>query len=788
MFDKDKDFLESENIENNETKQPEIKNTIPVVDETIDNLLSEKTKNIRNQIDSNLEDVYEEEKASNSDIDDDILNSLLNYSKSSLPKEKQVVVDDEQNDEEIEEGGFFSSLFSKKKKEKPEPKEPKEKKEKKQKIKKVKKVKKGENQEEEMIDFEPYEDFVNDMRETGEALSKNEDEEPTDDTNAFDDSNDIKSEGSDEKVKDYLSFDSSGMNDEDDISDDNEDDILLDELIGGGNVKNKKEKKKKEKKQKEPKPKKEKIKKEKPVKDKKSLFGKKKKVDKEDLENSEDSEFNTDDTVKQITDNDYFEINSFEDIENIKSKQPFKFSFDKLKMNKKIIFLVFCIFLLLLSGFGLLALFMLPNEPKKDVVKKPEEIIVDVDDDDFIVEATIQKQGKIKRILGNKIIIVPDDELNDVIYYLSDSFDSSVIKSGEYIQYDYRIENYIPEILKVSKVITGEVIYKGIMTMTILNDGDSVKFTYSKDLEDIIKTIEAGNKITYVSDFIDNEMVIVNIINIEGQEVVEDIIEDSNEVPTTETPKTNSFNRDDFYNEYLTIETRYEEPRETVKTHFEDNQVSFYNGISKPVWIRFAWRVSDISPNVPSIENVGIILKSPSGIEINYDNIEKYGRMWIDGNIVNFALKKPEIGNYTLINQKPNGTNLGETKLFLMELSGFISIDKFGANLIDKNNLELIWNIGGVPDDGLEIEIYLTNDRFSTMIYSGSSKKENLHIIDKRIVDVSNIPEGKYNIIVKVKDIDLRTTDDNPEIPENTIVVAAETITDTKNMGVLILQ
>jgi hypothetical protein len=560
--------------------------------------------------------------------------------------------------------------------------------------------------------------------------------------------------------------------------------------------KEKSDKVKKEKVKKEPKAK---VKKEKPKKEKKSfLFGKKKeKQIRNPLAESniydEQSEFLgsdvSEDTIDDVMMDD--DVNTIEDIEkNIKS-------FKNLNNSKKLLVIIGAVvigILLLLTIIFTSLKFFEKEPPVETPVPVEQEEIIDTDELDtteYISKNINEKQGYIKRILGNKVIITPDDETEDIIYYVDSVVDLKDVSAGAHVQFEYKIVNYIPRISSITQIKTGEVVYKGIMTLNIIDDKTPVKYSYDEELEEVVKKIRTGDEVSYVSKDIDGVLTITNIINVNGlssnNETIYEV-EDAVNPVTDDLYSGYVFNKEDFYEEYLTVNNRPEETRNVVKSHIENNTIAFHNGISNPIWIRFAWRITDLAQSVPNIENVDIVLETPSGVKINHTNIDTHGRMWVDGDIVNFALKNPEVGEYKIITNKAKGTHLGEAQIFVMELSGFITIEKFGANLLDRDNLELIWNIGGVPDDGLEIEVYLTNERFSTMIYSGSSKDEILHTVDRRVVNISNLPKGKYNIIVKVKDLDLKTREDNPEIPENTIVVAAETITDTKNMGILILQ
>lgn len=520
---------------------------------------------------------------------------------------------------------------------------------------------------------------------------------------------------------------------------------------------------------------------------KKTLFEGKKKPKKE--ANIEDI-INEDIANDENVDDTY--VNTIEDIERdirkAKKHRP--------KGDKKLFIILGAALVVVIAIVGLLAVMGGDKNPPVEnpvdtpVVEQPST------EDDFTsseVNNTSYKQGEIKRILGNKVLITPDGETENTIYYVDNMGVIENFKAGNHVEYGYVIKNYLPYITEIIEIREGTIAYKGIMTINIMIDDTLVKFAYDNSLAGEIKEISTGDTIQYVYEDIEGTPTITNIVNI-----VKAKVEEENNTNTEYNPSDNPMTDDlysgyiydakDFYEEHTIIDNRTEETREAVKSHIENNTLIFYNGITDPIWIRHAWRSTDLMDSVPSIDNVDIVLETPSGIQITNANIAEYGRMWLEGSIINYALKNPEIGEYKIIDNKPNGTFLGEAAIHLMGLSGFITIDKFGANLVDRDTLELIWNVTGVPDDGLEIEVYLTNDRFSTMVYSGSSKTEPLHIIDKRTVSISNLPKGKYNVVVTVRDIDMKTQADDPEIPENTIVIAAETISETKNVGILILQ
>lgn len=535
-------------------------------------------------------------------------------------------------------------------------------------------------------------------------------------------------------------------------------------------------------------------KKEKPKKEKGSLFNKKKK-DEPINTNSEDTDFPEDIDDDSDMDSDDG-INTIEQIErDIRKSKIGKKSVGGSKKIFVALGALFVILILLIAGMFILGEGdETPQQPVEQTptapIETPEE---NSDFEKNETDAVSYKQGIIKRILGNKILIAPDGETENTIYYIDNMDVVANFKAGNHIEYGYVFKDYLPYVTEIIQINTGTVAYKGIMTINIMVDDTLVKFSYAKELEEEIKEIATGDTLQYVYETIENIPTITNIIDVkkgDGSNVQGEHIDTGNNPMTDNLYNGYVYNKEDFYDEYILIENRGEEDltRTRVKSNIVGNTIEFYSGLTGPIWIRHAWRNTELIKNAPSIESVDVKLVLPDGTEITHKNIDEYGRMWIDGSIINWALKDGVIGEFKIIDNKPNGTFLGEASVHVMELSGFITISKFGANLIDRNTLELIWNVTGVPDDGMEIEVYLSNDQVSTLIYSGSSKKEVLHTVDKRTVSIANLPKGKYNILVTVKDIDLKTQADNIDISENTIVVAAETIKHTANMGILILQ
>lgn len=488
-------------------------------------------------------------------------------------------------------------------------------------------------------------------------------------------------------------------------------------------------------------------------------------------------------------------INSIEDLESTKIPKKRKVNF------KKIITILIIIICVILLRF-LIVYFLNPYNASKDKnIKSPTSSSIGFNVDES------ENQGMVKRILGNKFIVSPDDGTEDQLLYVSKKLNTNDIHSGDYIDYRAETENGLPTITYIRKIQKGKVIYKGIMTLSVddsetnensesktesssNNNNNVKKYLYDEDLNDQIRSIVVNDTIEFLSEKKDNNLVITKILKVNNKTGT-DITNPSSEVSSIpDIPVANGsvFKKSDFENEYGTINNRQKDPNyQNVKlSDLKDNKVTFYNKMTQPIWIRTAWRNSSVTGNTPDVGDVKVSLITPSGKEISEKNISQFGRYWIDENIINFAIKNPEVGEWNMKFEKSG--DLGEIEMNVMGLNGFITINKFGANLIDKNHLEMIWNIGGIPDDGLELDVYLQNDKFSTLIYHGSSKTEELHIVDKRTVDISNIPKGKYNIYVKAKDIDIKTHSDVSDIPENTLQVTAETIVDQKNVGILILQ
>lgn len=545
--------------------------------------------------------------------------------------------------------------------------------------------------------------------------------------------------------------------------------------------------------------------------------------------------------------NEELEVLNINDIENIAGKRK-RISSKKSKNNKMYLLLIGIV--VIVVGV-LIAMMLLPGNENTEVVD-PSIKIEDTSNlvQDIVIEekkSEITQYGEVKRILSNKIIIIPDNSESDTIYFINDKTKVDVntfLEIGDRIEYTYIIEdqNYI--FINFKDIYSGIVNqkYDGKLIIQLDNKDYSIIDTLEKDDKEETENVDnAENSESLEDNNTENEELKEEIISVIGDEFsygislktiaeqiengdkIEFCLDDNNNITSISniikknkdnnyesTPKyakrekvdiiTNEFNKDDFSNEYSVIEKNEGiDHFEFIKeTDFVNNSVKFYNSFEDPIWIRFAWRDSsllktdEIENNVfekmPSVNDVTISFITPSGKTISSENIEKenIGRMWLDGNIVNFAIRNPEPGEWTLKADKNSGFYLGETNFHLMKLTGFITIEKFGINNLDNGLVEFIWNVGGVEDEFMEIEISLVGEKYSKSIYKASSKTSNLRNVDHCILDLSEIPKGTYSVIAKVKDLDIITHKDDPEnVSEHTRQVSAETIVHRKTVGQL---
>ena len=404
--------------------------------------------------------------------------------------------------------------------------------------------------------------------------------------------------------------------------------------------------------------------------------------------------------------------------------------------------------------------------------------------------------GAVKRIMNNKIIIRPDNSLTDTIFFMDDKTNVNRLNSlnvDDRIEYTYKIEESKNIFVDYKNIYRATVLFIEDNTVTVIDaDGKILEYGFSDSLKDVFKQITADDIIEYSIINVNSSNMISSISNI--------IKPDANVISGRPdfADKGDEFSMEvevldpeEWADELKALESESIDPDYLIKmdSDFESNSVKFYNSYENPIWIRFAWRINKYTTSVPSIQEVGVSLVSPKGNIISSETIGDYGRMWIDGNIINFAISEPETGEWTLRADKDIGYYLGETNFMLMELTGFITVNKFGVQNLGDGLLDFVWSIGGVEDSNYEIEISLSSEKFSTKVFSATSKLQDLKLVDHTTFNAKSLPRGTYDIIVKVKDLDIYTEDDSEvlgtEIPEYTRVVGAETIVHEYNAGQL---
>lgn len=451
---------------------------------------------------------------------------------------------------------------------------------------------------------------------------------------------------------------------------------------------------------------------------------------------------------------------------------------------------------ILILGIVLIMILPTPQIPGEEPINPPITSVPPAPDEGIEVGENntddLTQYGEVRRIMQNKVIIKPDNALSDAIYYITNKTNENAITGlaiGDRIDYTYFIENSKNVLKDARLVYKGTVMSIDENTVSLENENGTLSILgFTNSLKDTFKQIATDDIIEYSLQDDSTISSVANIIKGNGVVVTgkPSFVKDEGQVIITD------FNPDDWTAEYEAIENAVPNPDYFIDfdSDFENNSVIFYNEFDTPIWIRFAWRINEYTPSVPSVSQVGVSFVTPDGDVINSDNISDYGRMWVDGNIINFALEKGVVGEWTLRADKNIGFYLGETQFMLMSLTGFITVDKFGINNLGNSQLDFIWNIGGVEDENYEIKIEVRGEKYSTTLYTASSKTKDLKLIDHVVLNAKSLPKGVYDVYVTVKDLDIYTADDENapegvEIEEHVRRVAAETIIHEYNAGKL---
>lgn len=499
-----------------------------------------------------------------------------------------------------------------------------------------------------------------------------------------------------------------------------------------------------------------------------SLFRKKKN---KDVENDEEPEFPPEEEAEDNDAGDSLDglkINSINQIDRMANSSPDKND----GKGRKIMMIIFGVAFIILITVAVLMILPKNTSPAPAPVE-PTPPIEEAGPTIEVTDSTVNEltqSGVVKRVIKNKLLINQANSNVGSLYFISDKADEdsiSKLKIGDYIEYKYVINDSKNEIVSYKPVLKAKVasMYEDVVVLDT-GDGDS-KMTYDKSLLHTFQQISEGDTIEYT---LQSKNVIGSIINIETADSKNSISGTPSFVNKDGDIKieTDLFIDDTWDEELKSIENKTPNPDFMIKTEsdFENNSVKFYNGYTDPIWIRFAWKINEYTPSVPNVHDVGVSLVMPNGQIISEENIKEFGRMWIDGAIINFAIEKPVAGEWTLKADKEIGFNLGETKFMLMKLTGYITVERFGINKLDDGMLDLIWTIGGVEDENYEISISFVSDKFVSKVYSASSKTKDLKLTDHVEINGKSIPKGTYDIIIKVQDLDIYTSEEAAKMTE----------------------
>lgn len=177
-------------------------------------------------------------------------------------------------------------------------------------------------------------------------------------------------------------------------------------------------------------------------------------------------------------------------------------------------------------------------------------------------------------------------------------------------------------------------------------------------------------------------------------------------------------------------------------------------GACEYVWIQIVWKKNSDTPSVPDVDDVTVELQTPSGSLINESNIDGYGKKWVDKKVINYVLKNPKVGNWTVYFTKNIGDYLGDVTIQAAPMSGFLQIKKAAAKYTE-GQLKVIWEATGVKDDYCKVQIYARNGSNDILLYSGNTLDDNVRTVDMVDIDAAKIAGNIYDIIIKVTDVDV---------------------------------
>ena len=192
---------------------------------------------------------------------------------------------------------------------------------------------------------------------------------------------------------------------------------------------------------------------------------------------------------------------------------------------------------------------------------------------------------------------------------------------------------------------------------------------------------------------------------------------------------------------------------------------------SGAIWFRFAWKPNETTKEVAKVEDVIVELRNPNGSLITVENIDKYGRFWMNGNIFNFVVKNGVAGKWAFLVTR--ASDAGEIGANAQPLTGFITLQK-AAVQPEKGKLVVMWKAVGVKDDNLAVEVIAKNGDKETLLYGANSADDGIHLLDSAEISTAKLTKGKYDIFVRVYDIDTMTSGGKK-------IITAKTIKDENN-------
>ena len=288
--------------------------------------------------------------------------------------------------------------------------------------------------------------------------------------------------------------------------------------------------------------------------------------------------------------------------------------------------------------------------------------------------------------------------------------------------------------------------------------GTEVSITYIRDNDTLLNEVIEIKAVKQVDNSKDEDdkdgedsssdvPVITEDTNHWGEDwnAIVDIINDrrKKEQEALEAEKNDNLNQD--------IQLEIEEPAK-----FESVQTEIFIEEREFVWFQISWKKNANLTSVPSSDNVTVELLTPQNSLINEENIDKYGKLWIDETtgVVNIVLKNTVPGYYKVVFTKEAGTYLGDVSIKAIPITGFLQI-KDASAVYSNGRLEVIWNVEGIYDDNVVVEVYAINGKKPVLLYSANSVDDGIHSIDMASINVSKIAGNTYDIVVRVTDIDI---------------------------------